>query len=173
MIEKWFKAETIEERSGDILVPFSSSWIKKIERPDFSVVFRKKIPSADPPKRMFIYVGSPSSKIVGYAPIRETKKIRKEDALELADKAALNRLDISDYCRGHTNLGCYVIGSIKLFKHPITLVELQETSGFNPPQSFLFMSKKATKWLSGLPTMELDSISPLSLQLKNDERQMK
>ena len=95
MIEKWFKAETIEERSGDILVPFSSSWIKKIERPDFSVVFRKKIPSADPPKRMFIYVGSPSSKIVGYAPIRETKKIRKEDALELADKAALNRLDIS------------------------------------------------------------------------------
>ena len=122
---------------------------------------------------MFIYVGSPISKIVGYAPIRETERISKEDAFEFADKAALNKLDIADYCRNLTDLGCYVIGSIKLFKQSITLVELQELSGFNPPQSFLFMSKKATKWLSGLSTMELDSGSPLSLQIKNDERQMK
>jgi len=154
--ENWFKAISPDDRSGEILVSFSHQWFKKIDRNNISVVFRRRVPRASAPKRLYIYLGAAASSLVGFANILKLHDIDLNGALKLAEKSGLTERDLRGYFAGRESIGCYRIGDIFLFDRAIPLKELRQESGFNPPQSFLFVSKKASEWLHGMPCAPSD-----------------
>lgn len=171
MIQKnWFKANSPDDRSGDILVSFSNEWFKRIDGRDISAVFRRRTPRAFTTNRLFIYLGSPASCLVGFANVRELLEIDLNGALALAKQAGLIETDIRNYFSGRDTIGCYRIGEIFLFNKVIPLIKLRKSAGFTPPQSFLFLSKKASHWLDGMPAAPSDMRTTLASPPLQDER---
>jgi predicted transcriptional regulator len=144
----WFKAATVKERSGDILVPFNAKWLKLLMEDKISVIFRRRIPSSFEPKGLYIYINSPEKILIGFTNIDDTKKVIFSEAKILLEKARLTEEELQNYFLGYTNIGIYFIGPIRKFKTPIKLEELNKEMGFIPPQSFVALSHDASNYLS-------------------------
>ena len=147
----WFKADTPDDRSQDILVSFSSRWNDLLRNGSINLVFRRRYPKTLGAKRMFIYVGSPYSEIIGFSIIKDIKPMTFTEGIRLLDKAQITKPELEMYFQGYSSVGGYRVSKITLFDSPVSLQTLRGESGFSPPQSFVFLSKRASIWLDQQP----------------------
>jgi predicted transcriptional regulator len=143
----WFKAQTALDRSGDVLIPFSSKWHNPLRTGSITHIFRRRYPKAFFPKRAFVYVASPFSEILGMFSIAQLKQVSLSEALQLAQSAAISEAELRVYFDGYQSIGCYSVGDISLFRKPVTLGTLRDVCRFYPPQGFISLSQKASEWL--------------------------
>ncbi len=142
------KALAADEHSGDVVVSFSSKWKDALVEGEIEVVFRKRIPVKFSPKRMVIYIGSPECELFGTADIVEASFVDKRKAMSLAEKGKISKAELENYIGNLSEVGVYKISNICQFNQPISMSELKDKYGFNPPQSFFSISKKGLELLS-------------------------
>ena len=145
---KWFKAQSAAERSGNILVSFDARWRDSMSSGRIHYVLRRRYPKSFRPHRMYLYIGSPHSQLVGFTSINEVRPINFKEGLRILVASGLTRRELASYFSGYEKVGCYVISSVAVFKQPLALETLRARSGFVPPQSFVALSERASKWLA-------------------------
>ena len=143
----WFKGESSEHYSGSIVVSFSTAWQKRNNLQAASLVFRKRVPTTFSVRKMYLYIGSPHSRIVGFASVTSIDKYTLSEALAARGRANISELDLVQYFGRSETIGGYNIGLITEFSEPLLLPYLKREAGFVPPQSFVRVSKEAEKWL--------------------------
>lgn len=151
----WFKADSIAERSGDILVSFDSKWRDLLMGNSIEYIVRRRYPKSFSPRRMYLYVGSPHSELIGFADIGQLRTITFNEGLQVLGEAGLTRYDLDSYFSGYEGLGCYALSGTTIFKQPLSLEALRSHSGFSPPQSFVALSQRASDWLAQQEPIEL------------------
>ena len=143
---KSFKARSSEERSGDVLVSFSSKWRAPLVDGSIGCVFRRRYPKSFIPKRMFVYIAAPYSEVIGVFIIKNLTAVKLDDALTMTSTSHVSEDETKKYFEGYQTVGCYVIEPTKLFNKPITLEQVRKTWAFYPPQSFVTLSMSASNW---------------------------
>jgi len=143
----WFKAESPDDSSDSVVVSFASHWESKIVAGEVSLVFRRRFPKSFQAKRMYLYVGSPRSSLVGVAAIERTEDFSLEDALAECESAAISQVELEKYFKGYEKIGGYHLSDICFFEDALSLAYVSEETGFTPPQSFVRVSKDADQWL--------------------------
>lgn len=144
----WFKAKSPTERSGDILVSFDSKWRHLLKGRTIEYVVRRRYPKSFSPRRMYLYVGSPHSELIGFANVNELRTITLKEGLQILGKTSLTKRELDSYFGGYEEIGCYTVSPTTLFKQPLSLDVLRTRSGFSPPQSFVALSERASDWLA-------------------------
>lgn len=142
-----FKSQTVAERSGDILVSFSSRWAVRLRGNFPKYVFRRRVPNSFAPIRVFIYLASPVSQIIGSFSVKKIQQLALADALNLAGDAQIDTEELIAYFHGYDKMGCYIVEKSVLFVRPISLLELREHFDFFPPQSFVALSAESSNWI--------------------------
>ncbi|MDR7033108.1 hypothetical protein [Mesorhizobium sp. BE184] len=142
-----FKSQSESERSGDILVSFSSRWIDRLRGNFPNYIFRRRVPSSFVPKRVFVYVASPISEIIGFFNAKYIQQITLPEALNIASEAQIDADELKKYFRGYNTVGCYAIHDNMIFDEAIKLSELREHFDFFPPQSFVALSYESSGWI--------------------------
>ena len=54
---------------------------------------------------------------------------------------------MNDYFEGYDEIGLFVLDQFEEITNPIELTELKQEAGFNPPQSFVALSHRASGFL--------------------------
>ena len=144
----WFKASTPSERSGDILVSFDARWRAPLIEHPISSVLRRRVPKSFAPRRMYLYVGSPHSHILGHADVKDVSSLSLQEGLRALPTTGVTESELRAYFTGYPNIGCYLIGPVVTFARPLSRQELHAQSGFSPPQSFVALSFRASEWLA-------------------------
>ena len=152
--DNWFKAATSEDRSGDILVSFDPSWLNALRSGSIKYVLRRRYPKTFVPQQMYLYVGRPHSKLIGFARVLALRDVTHSQAALLERHTGLTTEQLNTYFGKYGKLGCYVLSSVTLYAEPLTYVQLREQSGFSPPQSFVALSRRASEWLRTIRAME-------------------
>jgi predicted transcriptional regulator len=88
-------------------------------------------------------VNSPIGAICGRAKINSASGITLIEAVNLADEIGLSEKEIYSYVGNGNSIGCYRIGSFELAMNPKKTGEINKLVNYNPPQSFLILSKPA------------------------------
>ncbi len=135
-------ASSIEDRSGAIIVSFDSRWHDVLKGGRVSYIIRKRIPK-DTYEWIYFHVNSPISTICGRAKINNICNIALSEALKLSDEIGLSEKDISAYVGNRNSIGCYGIGSFEVAAKPQRADDINKFISYNPPQSFLILSKSA------------------------------
>ena len=135
--KKWFKAQSAAERSGDILVSFDARWRDSMSSGRIHYVLRRRYPKSFRPHRMYLYIGSPHSQLIGFTSINEVRPINFKEGLRILVASGLTRRELASYFSGYEKVGCYVISSVAVFKQPLALEILRARSGFVPPKALL------------------------------------
>ena len=143
----WFTAKSPENASNSIVVSFSSHWEEQLFSRYISLVFRRRVPISFEAKRLYVYLGSPRSHIIGVANINCVEFFSIESALRNLDYAAISREELNNYFRGYEEIGGYRLSKIDFFMSTLTFPYLNAETGFVPPQSFLRVSAEADRWL--------------------------
>jgi len=136
------KASSAEDRSGAIIVSFDSRWHDALNSGRISCIIRKRIPK-DAYEWLYVHVNSPIGAICGRAKINSACGITLIEAVNLADEIGLSEKEISSYVGNGNSIGCYRIGSFELAMNPKKTGEINKLVNYNPPQSFLILSKPA------------------------------
>lgn len=141
------KAATPNDRSGEILVSFSSRWEEKIMGGGVKVVFRKKIPATFTPTRMYIYVGVPLCKIIAISDVVKAEFVDHGVALSLKDEGGISKKELLEYIGDIKKIGIYHIDNIFILEKPISMDYLIEKYDCKPPQSFFALSTNGSELL--------------------------
>lgn len=142
-----FKSQSASERSGDILVSFSSRWIDRLRGSSPRYIFRRRVPSSFVPRRVYVYVASPISEIIGFFTVKKIQQIVLSDALKISSEALIDVEELKKYFCGYDSVGCYIVQENLIFDEPIKLSELREHFVFFPPQSFVALSDGSSNWI--------------------------
>jgi predicted transcriptional regulator len=151
-----FKAQSEAERSGDILLSFASRWGKILRSDDVRFIFRRRYPSSFTLKRVFIYIASPFSEIIGSFTVKGIYQISLSEAAKISKDASIDMEELKKYFQGYVSLGCYAVHENEILKRPIKLFEIRETFSFFPPQSFIALSNVSSNWLDQKIEGQLD-----------------
>jgi len=143
----WFKANSDDNSSGSIVVSFSSHWEDKLRSGEVSLVFRRRFPKSFTAKKLYIYIGSPESKLIGVANIDSIDLFSLQQAFKQRDRAAISKSELEQYFKGYEEVGGYWLSDISLFDNPLSFQYVNDQTGFTPPQSFVRVSSKANQWL--------------------------
>ncbi len=152
-----FKAGSVADRSEDILVSFSSKWRDAIYNKEIKFVFRRRCPASFVPRRVYIYLASPHSEVVGFFTLMNLRRVSLSEAKTLEHDAHLTARELQDYFEGYDAVGCYAIKDTVLLLVPIRLTEIRQALRFYPPQSFVVASIVASDWLEKMSARELHS----------------
>lgn len=144
----WFKAASHSDRSGDILVSFDARWFEPIKNGEVNVIYRRRIPTSFSPKRLFVYIKTPMKCLIGWYEIEKIEKVSAEEAKKYMKDASIAESDLREYFEGYLEVGIYVVGDFYRLNNSMTLEELNNRTGFTPPQSFVALSHRATEFLS-------------------------
>lgn len=135
-------ASSIEDRSDAIIVSFDSRWHDVLKGGRVSYIIRKRIPK-DTYEWIYFHVNSPISAICGRAKINSICNIALSEAAKLSDEIGLSEKDIFAYVGNRNSIGCYKIGSFEVAVNPQRADEVNKFVNYNPPQSFVILSKSA------------------------------
>lgn len=138
------KASGIEDRSNAIIVSFDSRWHDAITNGRIGAIIRKRIPK-DVYEWLYVHINSPIGAICGRTKIKRICNLTIAEAINLSDEIRLSAKDISAYVGRANSIGCYKIGLFELAKNPQKTEIINRTIYYNPPQSFLILSKSAKK----------------------------
>jgi len=143
------KAIQSSDRSDGMLVSFEHRWLDPFLNDPPRAVLRKRVPTLERPKWLYIYVNSPASMICGRIRIKEIQFVSLLCATKLADKLLLSGQEIKSYFGGLTKVGLYMLDTMQLANKPTKLAWIKKRMFFFPPQSFLFLSRKAKRVIDG------------------------
>ena len=144
----WFRADSLDERSGDILVSFDSKWRDRLKSRVIEYVLRRRYPKSFSPRRMYLYVGAPHSELIGFVHVNALRTISLNEGIRILANTGLTTRELESYFTGYEDLGCYAVSPATFFKQPLSLETLRTGSGFSPPQSFVALSQRASDWLA-------------------------
>lgn len=125
----------------DILVSIRPKYVCKIMAGEKTVELRRRFPISLPKgARAFIYSSSPQQAVVGYALIKEVKrlpigKLRSTHRSE----ACVSRIDFDEYFSGLEFGFAVILGKVKALLTPIDLNTLRDCLGIVPPQSYRYL----------------------------------
>jgi predicted transcriptional regulator len=144
----WFKATSPANRSGDILVSFDAKWLQVFTQGSVESIVRRRYPKSFAPRRMYLYIGSPHSCLIGFVNINGLRSIAPQDAEQIISSTNLTTNELNSYFAGYERIGCYAVSPVALFRSALSLDTLRVASGFSPPQSFVALSRRASDWLA-------------------------
>lgn len=135
-----------QEKSTAVIYSFKEKWKELLEKGEISVFFRKR-----PPKRkcerVYIYVGSPTSSIVGWAVVNEIRISNPASALEFAQQGKIEIQELKEYLEGAKEVGLIFIGKPVLFDKPVRVSEIRKIFNFYPPQNFVRVPQQACEMM--------------------------
>lgn len=137
------KALGAGDRSKAVLVSFDARWYDPIVGKTINAVLRKRIPIDANVQWIYFYLNAPHSVIPARAVIRRVRAIRITEALSNTKGLSLSKDEIATYSSGQQKIGVYELGRIEISKKSPSLRWLRSKMLFFPPQSFLFLSKRA------------------------------
>jgi len=126
--------DTIEKKS--VIYPFKGKWLDALSNGSVRVFFRKRYPRLLP-SRVYLYIGAPTSAIIGWSPIIEIEKMSTQNAMKLAEAGAIEESELSEYLNTSSSVGVLSISTPHLYARPLTVPEIRTVFNFYPPQNFI------------------------------------
>ena len=135
-----------------VVYSFSGRWEEPLRLGNVKVFFRKRRPVISP-DRVFLYVGVPAKRIIGYAGVQKISPVGLTEAIEMRSLGAITENELIKYIGAGGSVHAIHIDKPMLFEKPFALEELDRDFGFSPPQSFsnvdddfeAKLTKRATK----------------------------
>ena len=143
--------EKSKENSRSVVYSFDGRWEKALASGKVKVFFRKRRPVLTPSK-VFIYVGVPVKKIIGFASVKNIEPVDLEAAMKIKQSGAITENELISYVGTDRTVSAIWIERPTLFSEPFSLSDLSESHGFNPPQSFCKLSIEFENYLLGVTT---------------------
>lgn len=134
------KATKPEEQSDAIILSFEERWEQSLVGNKISCVFRKRAPTKNDIKWMYVYVGSPRKAIIGKYEIKEIELLNVDAAVDLAVLGGLTKSELLDYAEDYSQIYLF---SVQEFMKADKYADLDILKGkykFTPPQSYLILS---------------------------------
>ncbi|MEQ8396441.1 helix-turn-helix domain-containing protein [Thalassobaculum sp.] len=127
----------------DIVLSIRPQYANRILTGEKTVELRRRFPARAPKGTIaYIYSTSPERALVGLAEIARVRKLPVEDIWRrYADSAHIERADFDSYFQGVEQGFALEFENVRPFEMPISLTDLRERFGFEPPQSFLYVKR--------------------------------
>lgn len=124
----------------DVVLSIRPQYSTRIMSGEKTVELRRRFPASAPKGTIaYIYSTSPERAMVGVAEIAGVRKLGVEEIWRrYADVAFIDRPDFDNYFEGLDQGFALEFINVRPFENPLTLSELRERFGFEPPQSFLY-----------------------------------
>jgi predicted transcriptional regulator/transcriptional regulator with XRE-family HTH domain len=128
--------------SRDVVFSIRPTHATKILDGSKTVELRRRFTGGVSPGTLaYIYTTSPTSALTGFAHIQDVQRLAVSDLWEKHRSAAcLARGDFEAYFSGLEHGYAIVLGAAKSLNRPVTLSELRQRFGFEPPQSYQYAS---------------------------------
>jgi predicted transcriptional regulator len=136
------------EKGASVIFSFQSRWYDALMSNNVEVFFRKRAPRRTP-RHIFVYVGSPVKKIIGYAKCKKIAPINLNNALSVRQKAAINQAELSKYFGYQDLVNAIWISQITFLETERSLIDLNTNFNFHPPQSFSNVNVDLEEFLLG------------------------
>lgn len=140
--------EAVREKVKSVVYSFEGRWKASLTAGEVKVFFRKRRP-VDTPSRVFIYVGVPVKKIIGFAEVKKVEPIKLSSAIKIKKIGAITESELTSYIGRDKTVHAIWIDELTLLPDHFTLSDLNERHGFNPPQSFSNVSQDLESYLLG------------------------
>jgi predicted transcriptional regulator len=108
-------------------------------------IVRKRVPKTCTPTWLYVYINAPVSALIGRFRITAIEPLNSLSK-DFLDRSRLTRQEAENYIREST-VSTYSVGPFEPGSSVITLREFRQRFDFAPPQSFLFLSTSAKRWL--------------------------
>lgn len=127
----------------DIVLSIRPQYASRIMSGEKTVELRRRFPATAPKGTIaYIYSTSPERAMVGLAEIAGVRKLAVEEIWNrYAGAAYIERTDFDSYFRGLEHGFALEFENVRRFDLPLTLTDLRERFGFEPPQSFLYVKR--------------------------------
>lgn len=134
----------------DVVLSIRPQYSSKIIDGSKTVELRRRFPIAAPQgASAYIYSTSPVRAMVGVADIKRVLKMPVEEIWSQFENAAcIKKNDFDTYFDGVSNGFALQFENVRPFRNPLSLSELRERFGFEPPQSFLYAKHDLRKALN-------------------------
>lgn len=140
--------ENIEQESS-VIYSFKGKWLDRLKAGQVQVFFRKRMPR-EKPCRVYLYVGSPVSAIIGWADAIELFKADPNHAMQLTSEGAIDPDELGDYLKDAQSVGVIRLGRPHLFQRPLEISRVRRVFNFHPPQNFVQISGNDARKLDEL-----------------------
>lgn len=138
-----------ESKPHSVVYSFSARWNDLLHSGDVHVFFRKRRPKLEP-DFVFIYVGFPVKKIIGFAKVQLIENINLPRAIDIKNQGAIEEKELAKYIGSNGSVFAIWISKPKIFTKPFDLETLKQTFGFHPPQSFSKLDSEVANYLIGV-----------------------
>lgn len=124
----------------DVVLSIRPKYTSRIMSGEKTVELRRRFPASAPKGTIaYIYATSPERAMVGFAEISVVQKLNVEEIWRrYADVAFIERADFDSYFEGVEQGFALEFTNVRPFATPLSLSDLRERFGFEPPQSFLY-----------------------------------
>lgn len=124
----------------DVVLSIRPKYASRILAGDKKVELRRRFPASAPKGTIaYIYSTSPDRAMVGVTEIKGVKKLAVAEIWDRYSSVAfIEKHDFDSYFEGLDEGFALEFGTVRPFVSPLTLSELRERFGFEPPQSFLY-----------------------------------
>lgn len=123
-------------KEKNVIYSFKGKWLEPILNGDVRAFFRKRFPK-EKPDRVYLYVGSPTSALIGWAEVCSLNRAETSAALSMSDDGAIDRSELSEYLDGSKYVGVFKLGKISLFENYLSVSDARQVFNFHPPQNFV------------------------------------
>lgn len=127
---------TVINKEKNVIYSFKGKWLEAILNGDVRAFFRKRFPK-EKPKRVYLYIGSPISAIIGWSEVYSLDRVETSIALNMSEDGAIHRSELSEYLDGSTSVGVFKIGEINHFENYLSVSDVCRVFNFHPPQNFM------------------------------------
>lgn len=136
-------------KEKNVIYSFKGKWLEPILNGDVRVFFRKRFPK-EKPDRVYLYVGSPTSAIIGWAEVHSLSRVEAGVAINMSKYGAIDRSELSKYLDGSEFVGVFEIGEINIFRKKLSVSDVRHVFNFHPPQNFVQIDECDAVKLDGL-----------------------
>lgn len=128
--------------SRDVIFSIRPAHATKILDGSKTVELRRRFTGGISPGTLaYIYTTSPTSALTGFAHIQDVQRLAVSDLwVKHRSAACLAKGDFEAYFSGLEQGYAIVLGAAKSLNRPVTLSELRQRFGFEPPQSYQYAS---------------------------------
>ena len=133
----------------DVVLSIRPQYSSRIMAGEKTVELRRRFPVSAPKGTIaYIYSTSPERAMVGVAEIAVVRKLAIEDIWRsYSEVAFIERPDFDKYFDGVEHGFALEFTNVRPFENPMSLTDLRERFGFEPPQSFLYAKHDLRKAL--------------------------
>lgn len=123
-------------KEKNVIYSFKGKWLEPILNGHVGTFFRKRFPK-EKPDRVYLYIGSPTSAIIGWAEVISLNRAETSIAISMSEDGAIDRSELSEYLNGATSVGVFKLGKINLFDNYLSVSDVRRVFNFHPPQNFV------------------------------------